>query len=160
MIFTPISKETAESRRNAIRLKRPGYGSPPYWRNVNPWSLSPDAGYHGDSSNDSQLSRLIDSIMETGAVYLPKKSVSNLETNAPAGEMETLFFLHLNSFCGMVYTGAGIAQSRSPQAGTISVFTDKKKQGSFPWFNLAGTPGLPGKWICSLIKFKHIMVDY
>ncbi len=53
--------------------------------------------------------------------------------------------------------GAGIAQSRSPQAGTISVFTDKKKQGSFPWFNLAGTPGLPGKWICSLLKFKRII---
>jgi hypothetical protein len=104
MIFTPISKETAERRRNAIRPKRPGYGSPPYWRNVNPWSLSSDAGYHGDSSNDnSQLSRLINSIMQTGAVYLPKKSVSNLETNAPAGEMETLFGLHLNSFCGMVY---------------------------------------------------------
>ncbi len=95
MKFTPISKKTAESRRIAIRLKRPGYASPPYWRNVNPWSLSSDAGYHGDSSNDSQLSRLIDSIMQTGAVYLPKKSVSNLETNshliAPIGEMETLF---------------------------------------------------------------------
>jgi hypothetical protein len=95
MKFTPISKETAESRRIAIRLKRPGYASPPYWRNVNLWSLSSDAGYHGDSSNDSQLSRLIDSIMQTGAVYLPKKSVSNLETNshliAPIGEMETLF---------------------------------------------------------------------
>ncbi len=56
--------------------------------------------------------------------------------------------------------GAGIAQSRSPQAGTIIVFTDKKKQGSFPWFNLVGTPGLPGKWICSLLKLKRIMVDY
>ncbi len=82
MLFTPLSKESAaESRWNAVRPRVPGYGIPFSWRNVNPWFRHPERNRPSDS-NDSQLSRIIDSIMETGAVYLPKKSVSSLETNS------------------------------------------------------------------------------
>ncbi len=76
MLFTPLSKESAKGRWNAIRPRVPFS-----WWNANPWHGHPERNRPSDS-NDSQLSRIIDSIMETGAVYLPKKSVSSLETNS------------------------------------------------------------------------------
>ena len=89
MVFAPLSTEIAESKWNAIRPRVPGYGTPFNWRTANPWARHPERNRPpdyslsaGGESNDSQLSRIIDSIMETGAVYLPKKSVSSLETNS------------------------------------------------------------------------------
>jgi hypothetical protein len=81
MLFTLLSKESAEGRRKAsgqgyLVMEFPFNGG-----NANPWHGHPERNHLPDS-NDSQLSRIIDSIMETGAVYLPKKSASSLETNS------------------------------------------------------------------------------
>lgn len=63
------------------------------------------------------------SLMNTGAVNLPKESVNSLISDQSQSQ-----------------TG-GVAQSRSPQ----SKLEPAKKQGIFPWLsNLVGPPGQPG----------------
>ena len=79
-------------------------------------------------SHENQWTRLMWSLMKTGTVYLPKKSVSDIN------------YADSDSTHGRLHIG-GIAQSRTPQNAEKT-----KKQNPFPWLiNLAGPPGVPGE---------------
>jgi hypothetical protein len=110
-----------------------------------------------DDSHQSQWTRMMWSLKKRGSVYLPKKSISNIDpesfpsSRSSAGIDEYLIPRLNRKFNLELFLGAGIAESRNPQATNphpptpIIVDKTKNKQGTFPWLvNLAGPPGIPG----------------
>ena len=117
-------------------------------------SSSDDApvSHYYDTFHENQWSRLLWSLLKTGAVYLPKKAVSNIDADsiingrpivAASGTAQLKEYRILDYFLLLLVemcSGGGIAQSRTPQ-----IVEKTKKQNPLPWLiNLAGPPGVPG----------------